>query len=74
MKVGGAMFCPNCGTGVGDNARFCPKCGAQVMGRYCQDSCALSDSPIGPPSGVATPPAASRPGSASSPTRSRRRT
>lgn len=26
------MFCPNCGTGVGDNARFCPKCGAQVIG------------------------------------------
>ena len=25
--------------------------------RYCQDSCALSDSPIGPPSGAATPPA-----------------
>ena len=32
---------------------------------YRQDSCALSDSPIGPPSGAATRPAASRPGSAS---------
>ena len=32
---------------------------------YCQDSCALSDSPVGSPSGAATPPAESRPGSAS---------
>ena len=42
--------------------------------RYRQESCALSDSPIGPPSGAATPPAESRPGSASTPTRSRLRT
>ena len=42
--------------------------------RYRQDSCALSDSPIDPPSGTATPPAESRPGSGGSPTRSPRRT
>ena len=41
---------------------------------YSQDSCALSDSPIGPPPpGAATPPAGSRPGSGGSPTHSRRR-
>ncbi|WP_072373565.1 EamA family transporter [Thermophilibacter mediterraneus] len=45
-----------------------------LIARYRQDSCALSDSPIGPPSGAATRPAASRPGSGGSPTRSRRRT
>lgn len=46
----------------------------ELSPRYRQDSCALSDSPIGPPSGAATLPAASRPGSGGRPTRSPRRT
>ena len=47
---------------------------AEMLRRYRQDSCALSDSPIGPPPDTASRPAASRPGSASTPTRSRPRT
>ena len=41
---------------------------------YRQDSCALSGSLIGPPSGTAARRAASRPGSGGTPTRSPRRT
>ena len=41
---------------------------------YRQDSFALYDNPIGPPSGAPTRPAASRPGSGGNPTRSPRRT
>lgn len=41
---------------------------------YRQDSCALSDSLTGPPSGTATHPAESRPGSAGSPRSSPQRT
>lgn len=53
----------------------CPRAhaAAGIDLRYRQVSCALSDSPIGPPSGASTRPAASRPGSAPSPTRSRPR-
>ena len=52
---------------AGRNAR-------EINIRYRQDSCALSGNHIGPSSGMATRPAASRPGSASSPTRSPLRT
>ena len=55
-------------------AAHIPRRWARTIRGYRQDSCALSDSPIGPPSGAATPPAESRPGSASTPTRSRLRT
>lgn len=46
----------------------------EIMGGHRQGSCALSDSPIGPPSGTATRRAASRPGSGGTPIRSQRRT
>ena len=54
-------------------ARFVRTAGSSLR-RYRQDSCALSGSPIGPPRGAATRPAASRSGSVSSPTHSRPRT
>lgn len=31
------MFCPKCGTQVGDGARFCPKCGANLNGNSFAD-------------------------------------
>ena len=45
----------------------CPPIPKLPVTWYRQDSCALSDSPIGPPSGTATPPAESRPGSGGAP-------
>lgn len=59
---------------TGVPARTCARIVARSgLPRYRQDSCALSDSPIGPPPGAPLP-AASRPGSVSIPTRSPRRT
>ena len=62
--------CCECVLLYGVHCGLCPLESFFLPERYRQDSCALSDSPIGPPSGAATRPAASRPGSASTPTRS----
>ena len=55
-------------TSVGRTETYIFLCALTVG--FGQDHCTLSDCPIGLPSGVAAPPAWSRPGSNGSPTRS----